>query len=246
MVYEWLKKVQSTVASGLFPGHCALCGDRAHSLLCPPCTDTLPANQPACPRCALHLPGDDAAHARQIPTPCGACVQHPPAFDRAISAWQYAGAVPHLIITLKFHQGLHLIRPLADGLLSAVQARTRRTLPEVILPVPLHPSRLRQRGFNQALELARPLARALELPIAHTLCTRQRVTAVQSTLALRQRRANVRGAFAITGPCPWRHVALLDDVLTSGYTVGELSRVLKQAGADYVEVWTVARASPRP
>lgn len=243
MVYTWIKFVQSTLAAGLFPGRCILCGHAAPSrtMLCPLCANELPVNQPACPRCAQVMPACDPG--ARPPLLCGACMHHPPHFDRAISAWQYAGAVPHLVTTLKFRHGLHLIHPLAEGLLATLRAQPRTAWPEAILPMPLHPSRLRERGFNQALELARPLGHRLGLAVERALCRRTRMTAAQSTLTLRQRKANVRGAFEVTTHCPWRHVALLDDVLTTGHTADELSRVLKRAGVEYVEVWSVARAT---
>lgn len=246
MVYNWLRDIQHKLATHLFPGRCVLCADTAPSstLLCRDCAAELPANRPACPRCARPLPVQACPPGAPAPL-CGECLQQAPVFDRAISAWQYAGAIPHLVTTLKFHRGLHLVPTLATGLLAAVRAAPRQDWPEVIVPIPLHPVRLRERGFNQAMELARPLGRALGLPIAPTLCRRTRSTAVQSTLTLRERKANVRGAFVLDAPCPWHRVAILDDVLTTGHTVAELSRVLKRAGVDEIEIWSVARAVVR-
>jgi ComF family protein len=113
--------------------------------------------------------------------------------------------------------------------------------PELLLPVPLHPARLRERGFNQAVEIARPLAQALGLPLDLNSCQRRRATAPQAGLEAIERRRNIRGAFALTRPLPARHLALIDDVVTTGSTVAELTRLLKRAGAERVEVWALAK-----
>lgn len=115
-------------------------------------------------------------------------------------------------------------------------------MPHYLLPVPLHPERLRERGYNQALELARPLSRILGIPIAHRLCTRRRATLAQTSLDGGERRRNLRGAFLPSlGEMP-RHVAIIDDVVTTGTTVEELARTLRLAGVEVVEVWACARA----
>jgi len=150
--------------------------------------------------------------------------------------------VDHLIQDLKFHARLGLARDLGRRLAQAVQARGA-PLPDVVLAVPLHPSRLRERGFNQALELARHCAHDLDVPLRRGLCRRLRATAVQSTLDRRRRHGNLRGAFASAG-VP-RHVALVDDVMTTGSTVAEVTRALLAGGAEQVQVWVVARAARR-
>lgn len=129
--------------------------------------------------------------------------------------------------------------PLAQRLLASVQARGGR-LPDALLPVPIHPRRLRERGYNQALELARPVARTLGLPLLPHALRRLRATSPQMTLPEAARAANVRGAFAVHGPLP-AHVVLVDDVLTTGATTGELARTLKAAGCARVEVWCACR-----
>ncbi|GAB6041709.1 hypothetical protein JCM17961_23840 [Endothiovibrio diazotrophicus] len=154
---------------------------------------------------------------------------------------RYASPVDRLVQRFKFNGGLVDGRLLAHLLIDGAVAR-ETARPELILPVPLHPARLRRRGFNQSLELARPLAEALAIPVDFALCARIRNTAVQSQLPAKARRANVRGAFALRGPLPAAHVALVDDVLTTGHTAAELARLLKGAGAERVEVWTLARA----
>ena len=120
-------------------------------------------------------------------------------------------------------------------------------LPDLLLSVPLHRRRLRQRGYNQALELARPLAQALHVPLRHDRLQRRRHTGAQTELDAVSRRRNVRGAFAVReGVALPAHVAILDDVMTTGATLAECARVLRRAGVARVDVWALARApSPR-
>ncbi|CAK0757905.1 competence protein ComFC [Gammaproteobacteria bacterium] len=162
------------------------------------------------------------------------------------AAFTYEPPIDHLIITLKFHSRLAHARLLGELLADHLAAR-EDPLPELILPVPLHPTRLRTRGYNQAVELARPIARRLGLSIDTTLCRRIRATASQSTLDAKTRRRNMHGAFAITSKnrIAGGRVAILDDVVTTGNTVEEFARVLRQAGAREIEVWAVARTGDR-
>lgn len=115
------------------------------------------------------------------------------------------------------------------------------TRPELLIPVPLHPQRYAERGFNQALELARPIARRLDVPMDWSNCVRMRATPHQTGQDARARRANLKGAFAVSGTLQARHVAIVDDVVTTGATVSELARVLRRAGVERVEVWSAAR-----
>ena len=219
----------------LLPSQCPLClaVHPTRPWLCPDCLAALPAVGPACPRCALPSP-----HGRL----CGACLKRPPPQTLTVAALTYAPPVDRLIQDLKFHARLGLAADLGRLLAQAVRARGE-ALPEALLAVPLHPARLRERGFNQSLELARHCARALGLPLRWGLCRRLRATAVQSTLDRRRRQANLRGAFASAG-VP-RRVALVDDVMTSGATVAEAVRALLAGGAEEVQVWVAARAALR-
>ncbi|WP_338055823.1 ComF family protein [Sulfurivermis fontis] len=153
----------------------------------------------------------------------------------------YRPPLDWLIQGFKFNQRLPPGRLLGQ-LLAQHLAGQIITPPELIVPVPLHPARLRERGYNQALELARPLARRFGIPLAHGLVRRVRATATQSLLPAGERRRNVRGAFALRRPLAARHVAIVDDVIATGSTVAELARVLRRAGAERIEVWAVARA----
>ncbi len=171
---------------------------------------------------------------------CGACQRRPPAFARTVALFHYAPPVDRLIHGLKYHGRLELARILG-GLLA--DALTRRPVHiDLIVPVPLHRARLRARGFNQALELARPVARRLGVPIDYRCVVRARDTAPQATLAPRARRSNVRGAFVARGRLDRLRIALVDDVLTTGHTADAVAACLRRAGARQVELWVLARA----
>lgn len=226
----------SRLVAWLVPPVCALCGaPGADGLdLCAHCTAALPLQQGHCARCGL-------ATAVSVPA-CGRCLALPPRFDAVIAPLRYADPADRMIQAFKFRGDLSLGRSLSACVSEAVRQRGD-PLPGLLLPVPLHRARLRERGFNQSLEIARHVGRALGIPVdAHRL-RRIRATAAQSGLDRRARRQNVRGAFALDcdRPLPDR-VALVDDVLTTGATVSELARLLKDAGVAHVAVWALARA----
>ncbi len=230
MVNDCIKNIQN----GLFPGICLLCGDACAATLslCDGCLADLPYQNDCCRRCAAPLP---------VAGVCGQCLRHPPAFETVVSLFDYLSPVDSLILGLKFHGKLAAARLLGD-LLAERLKRTVAHLPECIIPVPLHPARLRGRGYNQALELARPLARVLRLPLDVGSCRRLVATAEQSTLDARKRRRNVQGVFSVAADFGARHVAIVDDVMTTGHTVEALSCALLAHGVTRVDVWVCARA----
>ena len=158
-----------------------------------------------------------------------------------MAALRYRAPVAYLIQRLKFSGELGLAPLLADLLADRIRARDT-PLPELLLPVPLHPARLRERGFNQATQLARRLGGRLDIALDYRLCRRHRRTAPQSLLPVGERRGNMLGAFSVAGNVPAGHIAIVDDVMTTGHTVGELARQLRRAGAQCIEVWVIARA----
>jgi ComF family protein len=233
VVYDWKQQLQSL----LFPVHCRLCAGRTGTAvsLCADCSTDLPWLGSACRQCGGSLPGAGS------PLRCGACQQRPPHFDTTTALLHYRPPVDYLVQRLKF-SGELAIAPLLSGLLAKQVSSLAAALPDFLVPVPLHPSRLRERGFNQATEIARQLGRRLQLPVNHRLCRRTRNTDAQSLLPVKIRHWNVRNAFTVTGSIPARHVAIIDDVMTTGHTVNELARVLKRAGAEQVDIWVIARA----
>ena len=233
-----VNKCTKIVQSWFYPAVCVLCGAPGDGGLdlCTACRGDLPYNTTACSRCALPLAGNVAPGAL-----CGQCLRHPPAYERTLAPFRYAPPLDYLLQRLKFNGKLVHARLL--GTLMAEHLAQRLTLlPERIIPVPLHRARLAERGFNQALELARPIARRLGVALDYTSCERLRATAAQSQLPAAQRRANVRNAFRVNGDIAARHVAIVDDVVTTGNTVNELARALRKAGVKTVEIWACGRA----
>jgi ComF family protein len=172
---------------------------------------------------------------------CGVCQRRPPVFDETTALFHYHPPVDHLLKCLKFAREL-AVAPLLAGMLAERLGQREQALPGQLVPVPLHHSRLRERGFNQATELARTLGRRLHIPVAHHLCRRLRPTEPQSRLPPAARRLNLRNAFTVQGTPEHKHLAIIDDVMTTGHTANELASALKQAGAERLEVWVIARA----
>ena len=222
----------------VLPLRCLLCGDAGSDGLdlFHACAAELPRNTSCCAHCALPLPSAVAM--------CGACQRKPPPWDAAWAPFRYGWPLDRLESRFKFGRDLA-----AGRVLSGLWQNEPRVIerPSLLITVPLHRSRLRQRGYNQALELARPLARALGVPLRHDVLQRSRRTEAQTELDAVDRRRNVRDAFVLCpGLAPPAHVAILDDVMTTGATLAECARVLRRAGVQRVDVWALARApSPR-
>lgn len=221
----------------LLPAHCVLCGLAGESSgLCQPCQEDLPTLLHGCRQCAL--PGVTAA-----PWLCGRCLCQAPCWDLAVAALTYEYPVDHLVRKFKFQRRRDCGQVLAEQLAQAVLA-SANPVPDLLIPVPLHYRRLFSRGFNQAEFIARHVGRRLGCRVHPSLLQRIRPTAAQSGLPGRQRRSNVRGAFRCK-PLDGLHVALVDDVLTTGTTAGECAATIKAAGAAMVSVWVTARV-PAP
>lgn len=215
------------LAARLLGGSCFLCRGASEALLCGGCSADLPVLPSArCPKCALPSPGGGI---------CGRCLAHPPAYDETFAALAYAFPADTLVQALKFHAELALARFLGERLASVLPAAR----PDVIVPVPLSARRLRSRGFNQALEIARSLGR-----VEIDLLSRSRDTAPQFDLPWEDRQKNVRGAFAVSRRVDGATIAVVDDVMTTGATLDEVARTLKAAGARRVVNWVVARTPP--
>lgn len=232
----------NTLQRLLLPAQCLLCRQHAgDGQLCIQCVADMPLNRVCCARCAQ--PMELAA------TMCGDCLRRPPAFASAWAPFRYQAPLDLLELRFKFSGQLAAGAALAELFIArarALQLPAVEGAMPLLACVPLHPRRLRQRGYNQALELARPLARALQLPLAPRLLRRTRATAPQTGLDARQRRRNLRGAFAVCSAAPLPdHVILVDDVMTTGATLHECARVLHAAGVARVDAWALARA-PAP
>lgn len=232
MFAAWLEALERLV----LPPTCLLCGapGAAGLDLCADCARDLPRNLAACPRCAEPLPGRWSGS-------CGRCQSRPPNFDRAFVPFRYQPPVDFLIARLKFDGRLAHARLLGE-LFAAALADRGGSLPDCIVPVPLHPRRLCERGFNQALELARVPARRFGIPLRARGLRRVRHTPPQTQLDARRRQTNPLGAFALDASLPGPRIALMDDVVTTGSTMDECARVLRAGGSTDIEIWAIGRA----
>lgn len=163
-------------------------------------------------------------------------------FTRVIAPFRYDFPINWMIHQLKYGGQPGFARLLAEWLIEKIlQYYNGRALPDAVIPVPLHTSRLRERGFNQSLEIARPIARRLNIPVDFHSCRRIRATHTQTALSLPERKSNIQNAFAVTGFWSGARIALVDDVLTTGYTMSEMTKVFQQAGVAEVHVWVLAQ-----
>jgi len=232
-VNNWLNIIQKK----LLPPRCIFCGAEGYADfdLCAVCAGQLQHNSPCCPRCAQPF---EAGQPDEIV--CGRCIANPPWFDAAYAPYLYDEYLQHLIAGLKYRQRIVHARLL--GRLLAAHVGTQANRPDCLIPVPLYPQRYRERGFNQALEIARVIARELDIALDISGCIRVRDTGHQTGSTARQRRKNLRGAFDLRRPLPYHHVAIVDDVMTTGATVNALAASLKRGGVSKIDVWVCARA----
>lgn len=229
------------IKNWLLPNTCVLCGNAAKRDLdlCVACEQELPWLTHACVSCALPL-SKEVSVGRQ----CGTCLQQNLPFSSVLALFQYQSPVDRLITGLKFHQRLVYAKLLSELLERRLAVRYQsKPMPECVIPMPLHRDRLRERGFNQAVEIARPLVKKLGIKLDMKSCQRVRATLAQTSLPAKERQYNVKNAFYVNSTLYAKHVAILDDVVTTGHTVSELARVLNNAGVEQVDIWCCARTS---
>jgi ComF family protein len=233
---RWFGKLRDLA----LPNQCALCGNLSQRVLCVGCDETY-WNEPRlrCPVCALPMPSFQrgAGGAQQR---CGSCTAEPPHFDATFALADYRAPLDTLALDLKFRARLETGEEVSR-LLHAAYRASDLALPDVIAPVPLSRKRLNARGYNQAWAIAKPLGRRLRVPSKAMLVERFVDTAPQSKLDLDMRRRNVGSAFRVTGDVRGAHVAVVDDVMTSGATLDALARTLKTAGARRVTNFVALR-----
>lgn len=236
-----LKKLIPTFLDAIYelvlPRSCVLCGclSRRKHNICFACQQELPILPHHCPQCARFLPHD---YLQQ----CAVCLQNQPAYSRIYALFPYQKQAIHMIKQLKFVGRLWHAHALAELMHEHIQHHWYATnsLPDLLIPVPLHAKRYRERGFNQALEIARPLAKKLKihLDISPTRC---KSTLAQSGLNAEERQNNIKHAFELNREYSGLSVAVLDDVVTTGSTIQEFCTILKEAGAKTIVVWCCAR-----
>jgi len=234
---RWIASLGEGLIRKLLPPVCVLCGATGCGALdiCAGCLQDLPRNDHACPLCAT-----PSAPSQTRGAICPTCQRQPPPFTSSHVPFLYQDSIQSLVKGAKFQGRLNMARLLGLCLARSVREGAIDH-PEIIIPVPLHARRLRERGYNQVLELGRPLSRELALPMAPHLCVRLRAITPQEKLSREERRRNVRGAFGLAQPLAARHLAILDDVVTTGSTATEIALLLRQAGAQRIDLWAVAR-----
>lgn len=216
--------------SNMMPIRCILCGsEHFNQLICSPCQADLPVLTDACPRCATPI---------QKSNLCGNCLSNPPIQSKTISLYRYEPPIDRLISDMKYHDKLYLANFFAQQF---CEKMTERTLPELLIPIPLHAKRLKQRGYNQSWEIARIMARQLSIATCRDGLIRVRNTLPQASLPFSKRKQNLNKAFELGKHTVPNRVALIDDVMTTGHTANMAAAILQKAGVDHIELWTIAR-----
>lgn len=231
-----MQKLLAFLLQQLFPFRCLLCNllsDRARDL-CSECEKDLPWLHDPCQLC-----GEELMTSALI---CGECLSRPPPYDEFVAAIKYDGAVVSLIKQLKFNEKSVVAEVLGKVLAKKIALMyAGSNLPEILIPTPLHKKRLQERGFNQALEIARVLSRNLNIGVDRRCVIRQKLTSPQTSLDVHERLKNVRNAFCCPRPLQYQFVAIVDDVSTTGSTVKELSKTLTKNGVKKIAVWCLAK-----
>ena len=228
LINERLSKAQDSI--------CYLCSGvvGSNALICSSCKSSLPVLKNTCPVCALPTTTGSL---------CANCIQDKkPLIYRTVCPYQYAYPVNKLIHDLKFHSRLEIVDIFARSLADKINT-DKINLPGCLIPAPLHGSRVRQRGYNQSSLIAHNLSEKLDLPVINNALFRSRKTVTQSGLTARLRKRNVKDAFAINREVlsAFDHVAIVDDVVTTGATVREMARMINYAGVKHIDVWVCAR-----
>lgn len=232
-----ISKVFSRV---LDPGLCIGCGQAIRPLqhFCVACAEHLMCIVHPCYLCGLTIKVDDASYDQPV---CAACLYDPPRWQKMIAPLLYREFSRSLLIQLKFNDSLYLANCLVSHLIEYF--RQNQPQPEVLIPVPLHQNRLIHRGYNQAFEIAHILSTHLNIPVDTQALKRIRYTTSQLGLSANQRQKNMRQAFHYEPVSQYSHVAVIDDIITTGSTANEITKVLNHGGVSHVEVWGLARVS---
>lgn len=225
----------TSILQRVLPNYCLLCKNPSGSklALCRPCIALLPWHtEPCCDCCSIPLP---------TAALCGRCQRNPPAFTQVVAPLLYQPPIDQFVYKLKFSHKL-IYAHLLGHLMVHNLIDKKRPLPQALIPVPLHPKRLQTRGFNQAGELAKILARELNLKCLHFSLSRSKPTQPQAQLKAKARARNVKSAFKLEQSINYSSIAVIDDVITTTATVREVCLTLQQAGVKQIEVWAAARA----
>ncbi len=234
ILYRQFFNMRSNIKLMLPAQPCVLCGSMSHyGLWCKACDTALPyLDKQHCPVCALPTPAGEI---------CGHCLSHPPLFSRTTAVFGYTFPLDKMIQGMKYGEQLALAHAFAEKLLQRID---KSNLPDYVIAMPLHPAKLRERGFNQSLLVARTVSRELKLKLPIGACRRVRDTPPQSALPWKERKKNVRNAFCFDMDLAGKRVALVDDVLTTGASLNALAEAAQKRGARDVAAWVIARTLP--
>ena len=226
--------MRSKIARLLPAQPCVLCGSMSNKgLWCAACDAALPyLDEPHCPVCALPTVQGGV---------CGRCLSHPPIFTHTEEVFAYTFPLDKLMLAMKYGEQLALTNAFAEKLSHRIE---RNNLPDYVLPMPLHPTRLKERGFNQSQLLAKKIAHELDIKLLSNACQRVRDTPSQSSLKWKERDKNMRNAFRCEVDLTGKRVALVDDVMTTGASLNALAKVIKKSGATEINTWIIARTLP--
>lgn len=234
--FDSVRRSARDAARRALPQRCELCAAASGpQLLCNGCLRSLPRLGPTCPVCALPTGAGEV---------CGHCLASPPPFDATVAAFTYAFPVDRLLHAFKYHGRLALAEWGANAILSERARHSAAYLPDRLVALPLAPERQRERGYNQAFEVARAIGQALRLPLLRKGVNRVRAALPQTALPWNERARNVRDAFTCDLDLAGLNVAVIDDVMTTGASLAELAGTLRKAGAARVQNWVVARTLP--
>lgn len=238
-LYNQLSKAWQLIGDGLnwiAPASCIQCNTPLTSHRVHPCCDicypSLPFQANACAQCAEPYAG--------FTDVCGRCLTAPPSYNACFCPFEYAKPISDMIIRFKYHETPELAGSLAKLLVHEIK-QIDLPQPELLLPVPMHIKRLRQRGYNQSSLLAAQIGKMLDIPVSYSSLCKAKVTDPQAQQTLKQRKNNVLGSFTLQKKISAKSIAIVDDVVTTGSTAAEIAKILKKNGVDYVQVWGIAR-----
>lgn len=240
---QYLSKLFHQAYQWFLPTTCILCSFKTLGAynICYTCQQDLPILPQYCTRCANFLRGNQLTDSLI----CGSCLHTSPPFDLTYALFPYQSPIIQLIIQLKFHSNLSIAQAFGELFIQKIAGiwYKNKAFPDVIIPIPLHPRRLRERGFNQVLEIAKPIAKSLRIPLDFAGTSRMKYTKAQSGLSKPEREKNMANAFMAKKSYSGLTVAVIDDVITTGQTITEFCRLLKANGTKSIHVWCCARRS---
>jgi ComF family protein len=232
-----LKIIQQLLKTVTIARSCLICTSASNNAICQHCYNVFPAIDNCCVICNVPLVGQAKI--------CGKCNTKKPIFNKCIAYYSYSYPIKQIIYLIKYNSRYEIIKYVIDGLILKLTDYYNSNWPQAIIPVPMFATSLLARGFDQAHILAKEILKKLQQPsiiLEDSLVFRSKKTEPQHKLTIEQRKKNIRNAFSINKKTTYKHVAIIDDVVTSGATIIEITKLLKQAGVKKVDIWCLARA----